>query len=156
MERQYKKGQTKYTANHADSEDILIDLEIIEKVTIQIHRTNHTPQRHFQKKKPMPGSEQRGAVLEKKKKKKPRKYSKVDKSPFHSKKQVMDKCFLPTMTCGCQAWSLNKQLTNKLRTTQRAMGMKMLGLKLQDKIPCSEIRERTKIIDTVEYRLKQK
>ena len=37
--------------------------------------------------------------------------------------------------------SLNKQLTHKLRTTQRAMERKMLDLKLQDKIPCSEIRK---------------
>ena len=32
----------------------------------------------------------------------------------------------------------------------------MLDLKLQDKIPCSEIRKRTKIIDIIEYTLKQK
>ena len=32
----------------------------------------------------------------------------------------------------------------------------MLGLKLQDKIPCSEIRKRTKIIDIIECTLKQK
>ena len=32
----------------------------------------------------------------------------------------------------------------------------MLGLKLQDKIICSEIRKRTKIIDIIEYTLKQK
>ena len=31
-----------------------------------------------------------------------------------------------------------------------------MGLKLQDKIPCSEIRKRTKIIDMIEYTLKQK
>ena len=32
----------------------------------------------------------------------------------------------------------------------------MLDLKLQDKISCSEIRKRTKIIDIIEYTLKQK
>ena len=32
----------------------------------------------------------------------------------------------------------------------------MLDPKLQDKIPCSEIRKRTKIIDIIEYTLKQK
>ena len=63
---------------------------------------------------------------------------------------------MPTMAYGCQTWPLNKQLTNKLRTAQRAMERKMLNLKLQDKIPCSEIRERTKIIDIIEYTLKQK
>ena len=36
------------------------------------------------------------------------------------------------------------------------MERKMLGLKLQDKIPGSEIRKRTKIIDITEYTLKQK
>ena len=59
------------------------------------------------------------------------------------------------MTYGCQTWSLNKQTTNKLRTAQRAMESKMLDLKLQDKIPCSEIRKRTKISDIIEYTLKQ-
>ena len=60
------------------------------------------------------------------------------------------------MTYGCQTWSLNKQMTNKLRTAQRAMERKMLDLELKDKIPCSEIRKRTKIIDIIEYTLKQK
>ena len=32
----------------------------------------------------------------------------------------------------------------------------MLDLKLKDKIPCSEIRKRTKIIEIIEYTLKQK
>ena len=36
------------------------------------------------------------------------------------------------------------------------MERKMLDLKLKDKIPCSEIRKRTKIIDIIEYTLKQK
>ena len=64
--------------------------------------------------------------------------------------QIMDQCVLPTMTCGCQTWSINKQMTNKLRTAQRAMERKTLGLKLQNKIPCSEIRKKTKIIDIIE------
>ena len=76
--------------------------------------------------------------------------------PISLKKQVMDQCILPTMTYGCQTWSLNKQTTNKLRTAQRAMERKMLDLKLKDKIPCSEIRKRTKFIDIIEYTLKQK
>ena len=76
--------------------------------------------------------------------------------PISLKKQVMDQCILPTMTYGCQTWSLNKQMTNKLRTAQRAMERKMLDLELKDKIPCSEIRKRTKVIDITEYTLKQK
>ena len=76
--------------------------------------------------------------------------------PISLKKQVMDQCVLSTMTYGCQTCSLNKHLTNKLRTAQRAMERKMLSLELQDKIPCSEIRKRTKVIDIIEYTLKQK
>ena len=63
---------------------------------------------------------------------------------------------MPTMTYGCQTLSLNKQLTNKFRAAQRAMERKMLSLKLQDKIQCSEIRKRTKMIDIIEYTIKQK
>ena len=44
----------------------------------------------------------------------------------------------------------------KLRTAQTAMERKVLNLKLQDKIPYSEIRKRTKTIDITEYTLKQK
>ena len=36
------------------------------------------------------------------------------------------------------------------------MEKKILNIKLQDKILCSEIRKRTKIIDIIEYTLKQK
>ena len=99
----------------------------------------------------MPESEQRGTVLEK--------YKELlqDKQlPISLKKQVMDQCILATMTYGCQTWFLNKQTTNKLRTAQRAMEKKMLDLQLKDKIPCSEIRKRTNIIDIIEYTLKQK
>ena len=39
---------------------------------------------------------------------------------------------MPTMTYGCQTWSLIKQTTRKLRTAQRAVERKMLDLKLKD------------------------
>ena len=55
------------------------------------------------------------------------------------------------MTYGCQTWPLNKQMTNKLRTAQRAMERKMLDLKLQEKIPCSEIRKKTKRTDIIKW-----
>ena len=87
----------------------------------------------------MPESEQHGAVLEK-----TRKYSQDKQLPISLKKQVMDQCILPTMTYGCQTWSLNKQMTNKLRTAQRAMERKMLDLKLKDKIPCAENQKENK------------
>ena len=55
-------------------------------------------------------------------------------------KKVMEHCVLPAMTCGCQ----------------RAMERKMLSLKLQDKVASSEIRKRTKIVDSIECTLKRK
>ena len=100
----------------------------------------------------MPRSEQRGAVLGKKNKE----IIQDRQLNISLKKQIMDQCVLPTMTYGCQTWSLNKQMINKLRTAQRAMERKMLDLKLQDKMLCSEIRKITKIIDIIEYTLKQK
>ena len=36
------------------------------------------------------------------------------------------------------------------------MKRKLFGLRLQDRVPCSEIRIRTKIIDIIEYTLNQK
>ena len=67
--------------------------------------------------------------------------------------------FMATLTffysvSGCQTWYLDKYLTNNLRSAQRPMERKMLNLHLQDKIPCSEIRKRTKIIDIMEHTLK--
>ena len=61
------KGRTKYMTNHADSEEILIDQQQIEKVTEFKYLGQNTHLKTLQKKKYMPGSEQRGAVLEKNK-----------------------------------------------------------------------------------------
>ncbi|GFR61647.1 reverse transcriptase [Elysia marginata] len=49
----------------------------------------------------------------------------LDKNMILSlKKQVDDQCILPTMTYGCQTWSLTKIIGNKLKVAQRAMGKK--------------------------------
>ena len=108
------KGNTKYMTNHADSEDILTDQEKNEEVTEYLGQATYL--KDTTKEEIYARSEQRGAVFDK-----TRKYSKIDNFPFHSfkKKKVMYKCVLPTMNYGCQTWSLNKQLTNKLRTAQR-------------------------------------
>ena len=57
---------------------------------------------------------------------------------------------------GCQTWSLTKNLASKLRVAQRAMERKMLNLKVKDKVPCKEIRERTRLKDVVEFAERQK
>ena len=71
--------------------------------------------------------------------------------PMNLKKQVFDQCILPTMTYGCQTWIITKEYMKKIRTAQRAMERKMLNIQLKDKIKCSEIREKTKVMDIVKY-----
>ena len=61
------KGKTKYMTNHADSEDILIDQQKIEKVAEFKYLGQTTHLKDTTKRKYMPESEQCGAVLEKKK-----------------------------------------------------------------------------------------
>ena len=74
----------------------------------------------------------------------------LDKNmPLSLKKQVYDQCILPTMTYGCQTWSLTKNIGNKLKVAQRAMERKILGIKIKDKIPCKTIRQQTHIKDVV-------
>ena len=79
-----------------------------------------------------------------------------EKLPMSLRRQVFDQCVLPSMTYGCQTWSLSKAMGQKLRTAQRAMERKMLNLKIKDKVPYTEIRKRTRVQDIVQFVLKQK
>ena len=76
--------------------------------------------------------------------------------PLSLKRQVFDRCVLPTMTYGCQTLSLTKATNHRLRIAQRAMERNMLKAKLKDKIPCREIRAKTNIKDVVKFAAKQK
>ena len=71
--------------------------------------------------------------------------------PISLKKRMFDLCVLPTITYGCQTWSTTKQINKKLATTQRAMERRMLGIKLQDRIPNQAIRDITKVKDIIQY-----
>ena len=142
------KGKTKYMTNHADSED----QQKIEKVTEFKYLGQTTHLKDTTKEEIYARIRAAWSCFGRKNKE----MFQDKQLPISLKKQVMDQCILPAMTYGCQTWSLNKQMTNKLRTAQRAMERKMLDLKLKDKIPCSEIRKSTKIIDIIENTLKQK
>ena len=63
---------------------------------------------------------------------------------------------MPIMTYGCQTWSLTKELSSKLQTTQRSMKRKMLNIRLQDKLPCTTIRQKTGVTDVLKHTLTQK
>ena len=69
--------------------------------------------------------------------------------PMNSKRQVFNQCILPTLTYGCQTWTLTKDITQKMEICQRKMERKMLGIKLIDKVPNLEIREKTKVNDVL-------
>ena len=70
--------------------------------------------------------------------------------PMSLKRKVYNQCVIPTLSYGAQTWSLTKEIVNKISICQRAMERKMLGIKLQDKIPNKEIREKTKLNDILE------
>ena len=67
-----------------------------------------------------------------------RKYKEILKNkdiPMNLKRQVSNQCILPTLTYGCQTWTLNKAIIKKMEICQRKIERKMLGMKLIDKIP---------------------
>ena len=76
--------------------------------------------------------------------------------PISLKRKVYDQCILPTVTYGCQTWSLTREILNKLEVSQRAMERKMLNIKLKDKIRNTAIRQRTQIKDITEKITKTK
>ena len=148
------KGKTKYMTNHANSEELLIDQQKKKKkkkVTEFKYLGQSTHLKDTTEEEIYASIRAAWSCFEKNKE-----ILQDRPLPSSLKKLVMDQCVLPTMTDCCQTWSLNKQMTNTLRTALRAMERKMLDLKLQNKIPCSEISKRTKIIEIIEYTLKQK
>ena len=76
--------------------------------------------------------------------------------PICLKRKVFNQCIIPTMTYGCQTWSLTKDIVNKMEVCQRKMERKMLGLKQINRIPNSTIREITKVDDILKVITKAK
>ena len=76
--------------------------------------------------------------------------------PISVKSRIFNQCILPTITYGCQTWTLNINLRNKIRSAQRSMERKMLNIPLLQQINHSHIRQRTKVMDFVEYICKMK
>ena len=109
------QGKDKVHANYADSENILTDQEKMQKVTEFKYLGQNTLLKDSTKEEIYAKIIAAWSCFEKKN---PRKYLIDRQLPISLKKQVMGHCVLPTMTHGCQTWSLNNQLTNKLRTAQ--------------------------------------
>ncbi|KAG7299826.1 hypothetical protein JYU34_016843 [Plutella xylostella] len=71
--------------------------------------------------------------------------------PMHLKAKAMDSVVLPTLLYGCQTWTFTKDIVQKINVFQRATERSMLGIKRRDRKRNKDIREKTKIIDAVEF-----
>ena len=78
------------------------------------------------------------------------------KLPTKLKKKVMDGCLLPCLSYGSQTWILNKNATDKIQKTQRAMERSILNIRLKDKVKTCKIREKTGVIDALQHMRKLK
>lgn len=67
--------------------------------------------------------------------------------PLSLKRLVFNQCVLPVLTYGAETWGLTKLLERKLRSAQRAMERKMVGVTLRDRKRASWIREQTQVED---------
>ena len=76
--------------------------------------------------------------------------------PMCLKRKVFEQCVIPSLTYGCETWPLKIETIQKMRSTQRAMERKIIGVSLLDKINHNIIREQTKFKDVVRHILKMK
>ncbi len=67
--------------------------------------------------------------------------------PLSLKRKVYNQCILPVLTYGSKTWHLTKEQEQKLRSAQRGMERKMLGITWRDRKRATWIREQTKVED---------
>ncbi len=67
--------------------------------------------------------------------------------PLSLKRKVYNQCILPVLTYRSETWRFTKELERKLRSAQREMERRMLGVTWRDKKRASCIREQTKVED---------
>lgn len=76
--------------------------------------------------------------------------------PINLKKKLMDTCLLPSITYGCQTWKYTLRVKNKIRSCQRSMERSITNVRKIQKIPHNVIREKTKVIDALDFSQKLK
>ncbi len=69
--------------------------------------------------------------------------------PLSLKRKVYNQCILPVLPYGSETWRLTKKLERRLRSAQREMERRMLGITWRDRKRASWIREQTKVEDIV-------
>ncbi len=67
--------------------------------------------------------------------------------PLSLKRKVYNQCILPVLTYGSETWRLTKELETKMRSAQRGMERRMLGITWRDRKRASGIKEHTKVED---------
>ena len=138
--------KTKFMTNIDSTDNIQINRTKIENVTNYKYSGQTTAMENRTKQEVSIRIKARGSVLGK--------YREIflDRHlPMSPERKVFNQCVLPTMTRGCQTWSLTKALVKKLETSQRAMERRMLNVKLKDRIRNTIIRQRTIVTDIVQY-----
>ncbi len=61
--------------------------------------------------------------------------------PLSLKRKVCNLCILPVLTYGSETWRLTKELERELRSAQRGMERRMLGITRRDRKRASWITE---------------
>ncbi|GFO26778.1 endonuclease-reverse transcriptase [Plakobranchus ocellatus] len=113
------KGKTKYMNNFESNKDITIDKEKIEKVESYKYLGQTTYLKDTTKEEVTCRIRAAWSCFERN-----REIFLDDKMPISLKRQVYDQCVLPTMTYGCQIWSLTKATTQKLKSCTKSNGGK--------------------------------
>ena len=77
-------------------------------------------------------------------------------TPIQIKRRFFHICVMPALLYGCETWALTKAHEERLRKTERRMERQMLGLRLNNKVSNTVIRERTQLKDVVAEARKRK
>ncbi|XP_045454944.1 uncharacterized protein LOC123664445 [Melitaea cinxia] len=85
-------------------------------------------------------------------------YKEVLKGHFsvNLKRKIMNTCLLPSLTYACQTWKFTSKAKHKIKTTQRAMERSMLKIRKMQKIRHTIIREKSEVIDALNFAMKLK
>ncbi len=67
--------------------------------------------------------------------------------PLSLKRKVYDRYILPVLTYGSETWHLTKEQERKLRSAQRGMERKLLGITRRERKRATWMREETKVED---------
>ena len=140
------KGKTKFMTNFETDEELKIKNEKLEKVESynyvgQITTTNRKSEDEIKERIRKSWScfgKNREIFMDK-------------NLPLSLKRQVFNKCIIPTTAYGCETWAINKQQISKIRSMER----KILQIKLKDKIPHRDIRKQTNFEDVLKHIGKQ-